>query len=76
MGLPEDIMNLTRKSIQYVPAFTSRAYYCGIPAPIYTDTSYYGVLDGYYTFLFDIEGRRFTTSGSVTRTVWFMDEIQ
>lgn len=68
-------MNLTRKSIKYIYSFTSRAYSCGIPAPIYTDTSYYGILDGYYTFLFDIEGRRFTTSGSVTITVWLTDEI-
>lgn len=62
-------MNLTRKSIKYVSTFTSRAYYQD------TDTSYYGMLDGYYTFLFDIEGQRFTASGSITVTVWLMDEI-
>lgn len=67
-------MNLTRKSIQYVSSFTSKAYSRGIPTPVYTDKSYYGILDGYYTFLFDTEGKRFTTSGSVTKTVWLMDE--
>lgn len=68
-------MNLTRKSIQYVESFTSRAYYQGIPTPEYADRSYYGMLDGYYTFLFDTEEERFTTSGSVTKTVWLKDEV-
>jgi len=68
-------MNLTRKSIQYVSAYTYRIYYYGIPTPVYTDKSYYGILDGHYMFLFDIEGRRFTTSGSVTTTVWLTDEV-
>jgi len=68
-------MNLTRKSIQYVSDYTYRVYYCGIPTPVYTDTSYYGILDGYYTFLFDTEEKRFTTSGSVTTTVWLTDEV-